>query len=99
MNYNLNLLIAAANKQWSGSNPNLIQLEYAQDNLIRASKGDVSYYFDYEKVKLILKLNEVDLHDEKATYDVLGKHLANQLSASMGRKIFPEIKSHTSDNI
>ena len=99
MNYNFNLLIAAANKQWSGSNPNLIQLEYAPDNVIRASKGDVSYYFDYEKVKLILQLNEVDLHNEKTVYDVLGKHLANQLSASMGSKIFPEIKSHSSDFI
>jgi hypothetical protein len=99
MNINFNKLIVETNKRFTGNDPNLIVFAYTDDNSIRVSKGETSYFFDFKKLDKILVLNNVDYKDSNKVYEVLSKHISNQLGASLGCKSYPEIKSDASDYI
>jgi len=99
INFSFNRLIVEANKRFTGNDPNLIVFAYTNDNSIRVSKGEITYPFDYEKLDKILVINNVDYKDLNKVYEVLSKHISNQLGASLGQKIHPEIISDASDYI
>lgn len=99
INLDLNRLIIETNMKYTGNDPNLINFKYLDDNSILVSKGGTTYFIENAKLNKILTINEVDLKNTDKVYDVLAKHISNQLEASLGKKVYPEIKSDSSDNI
>jgi hypothetical protein len=99
MKINLNQLINSMNKLYNCKDNSLIIFELCDNNEIRVSKGEVAYFFNYQKLMEILEINKVDLKNPESVYEVLSKHLSNQLSASIGKKVHPEILSTTTDFI
>lgn len=99
MYFNLNSLIFETNKKIVGSDPNAIVFKYGEDNEIRVSMGEVVYFFDHKKLHDVLVSNNINLQEEKIVYDTLSKHIINQLMASKGQKIYPEIATLSSDLI
>ena len=98
MNINLNQLASTINKLYIG-NADLTVFEYTEDNIIRASHGDVSYFFNYEKLQTIAIINNATYKENSNFYEILAKHISNQLSASRGEKVYPEILSTNTDYI
>ena len=97
MHINLNKLIRTINKLYRETD--LIQFEYTEDNVLRISRGDVTYFAEFDDMKQVLAANTVDSSDENHPYEVLSKYFVNQLSASTGSKAFPEIVSIKSSYI
>jgi hypothetical protein len=98
MNINLNKLIAEVNKKFVG-NANLVILEYMDDNQLRISIGDTSCFYFCNKFNNVLSAHNANLKDEAVVYGILSKHIVNQLNASRGEKVYPEILTVKSDYI
>ena len=99
MDFNLNTLIFETNKRIVGDDPNTIVFKYLEGKEMRVSMGEVAYFFDYKKLIEVLEINNVDLRDGKNIYEILSKHVINQLMASRGQKVYPEINTLSSDLI
>ncbi len=99
MYLDLNTLIFETNKKIVGAEPNKIIFKYGEDNIIKVSMGEVVYFFDYQKLYEVLISHNIKLQEEKIVYDLLSKHIINQLMASTGKKIYPEVISLSSDLI
>ena len=97
MHINLNQLINTLNELYK--EPDFIQFEYTEDKDIRVSKGNVAVFTGFDDMKQVLSANNVDLSKESQVYEVLAKYFVNQLSASTGRKAFPEVISISSSHI
>lgn len=70
------------------------------DSSISFRNGGVSYYCDHKKFQDVLEINEFDYNSsdiEDLDIELLSKHIVNQLTASLGKKIYPEVKTLPSD--
>lgn len=62
--------------------------------------GGVSYFCNHKKFIEVLEINDFDYNRsdiEDLDIELLSKHIVNQLTASMGVKIYPEVKTLPSD--
>ncbi|WP_330745335.1 hypothetical protein [Chryseobacterium sp. CP-77] len=62
--------------------------------------GGIVYFCDHKKFLDVLEVNEFSYDNSDAEdldIDLLGKHIVNQLTAAIGRKFYPEIKTLSSD--
>ena len=72
------------------------------DDLISFRNSGVVYFCDHKKFTEVLEINDFDYNKsniEDLDIELLSKHIVNQLTASMGLKIYPEVKTHPSDLI
>lgn len=70
------------------------------DKDISFRTGEVSYYCDFKKLQEVLEINEFDYNNsdkEDLDVELLSKHIVNQLTASLGKKRYPEVKTLPSD--
>lgn len=102
MDFNLTEILTAMNKKFSKDSPVLAEFSLTKDNWILANLGNVAYFFNYEKLQLVLDDNNYTNYYKEETRseinELLSKHILNQLTASHGEKWFPEIKTSLGDN-
>lgn len=70
------------------------------DISISFKTGEVSYYCDYNKLQEVLEVNGFDYDNSDIVdldIELISKHIVNQLTASLGKKIYPEVKTLPSD--
>ena len=76
-------------------------IELLLDNdSISFRNGGVAYFCDHKKLIEVLEVNDFDYNKsdvEDLDIDLLSKHIVNQLTASKGLKIYPEVKTLPSD--
>ena len=100
MDFNLSKLLKAINGKFSYPKDGAVEFLLAEEGII-AKMGEVAYYFDHKKLQAVLDGNEFNGYYRDETQDLanelLSKHIINQLQASLGRKVFPEIKTISSD--
>jgi hypothetical protein len=101
MNFNLSGLLKAINSKISSPTVEAVKFYLTEDNMILAKMGEVSYYFDYKKLQMVLDGNEFNHYYKDDTQEkineLLSKHVINQLTAANGEKWYPEIKTVFSD--
>jgi len=76
-----------------------IELLLTDDNICFRT-GGVVYFCDHRKFQDVLKVNEFNYSDsdiEDLDIELLSKHIVNQLTASIGKKVYPEVKTLPSD--
>jgi len=72
----------------------------AGENGLLCFKHDVMQYFtSYTGLQNVLKANAVDLNDQAMIYQVLSKHILNQLRKPFHRLRYPEIKNAGDDKL
>lgn len=70
------------------------------DDSISFRNGGVVYFCDHKKFMEVLEINNFDYNKsdiEDLDIELLSMHIVNQLTASMGVKIYPEVKTLPSD--
>ncbi|AZB01909.1 hypothetical protein EG359_20965 [Chryseobacterium joostei] len=96
MRFNLTKLLFAVNNKLSIPSGDEVELSIDSDSLLVVKMGEVTYFFDYKILQSILDKNGFNHYyrdeTEELVIDILGKHIINELFASLGRKIYPEIK-------
>lgn len=78
------------------SGPTNVEILFTSSDLIFRT-GSVNYYCDYIKLKEVLKLNQTEFSEQDQVSDLISKHIVNQLNASIGQKVFKDVKTHPSD--
>jgi hypothetical protein len=76
-----------------------IELLLDEDS-ISFRNGGVVYFCDHKKFIEVLEINDFDYNKsdmEDLDIELLSKHIVNQLTASMGVKYYPEVKTLPSD--
>lgn len=100
MDFNLTKLLKAVNTKFSYPKDGAVEFLLAKEGII-AKMGEVTYYFDHEKLQAVLDGNGFNGYYKDETQDlaneILSKHIINQLQASLGKKVYPEIKTISSD--
>lgn len=98
-NIKFNLTKILNNLNTKIKNPEGIELLLGDDS-ITFRNGGVVYFCDHEKFIEVLEINNFDYNKsdiEDLDVELLSKHIVNQLTASMGVKIYPEVKTLPSD--
>lgn len=98
MDFNLNTLQKAVNEKFVKPLHTPVQFHLTDSGYILAKFGEVAYFFNYEKLKDVLAVNNFDhYYKEDTQYQVnelLSKHIINQLRASLGLKSTQRSKQH-----
>ncbi len=105
MDFNLTEILTVMNKKFSKDSPVFAEFSLTKDEMnkdwILANLGNVAYFFDYEKLQLVLDDNKFDNYYKEETRgqinELLAKHILNQLTAAHDKKWFPEIKVSLGD--
>lgn len=97
LKFNLTKILNNINSKIQNSEEIEILLD---NNHISFRNGGVSYYCDYKKFQEVLEIHDFNYHNsEKEGLDteLLSRHIINQLTASLGKKIYPDVKTLPSD--
>ncbi|OCK51222.1 hypothetical protein BA768_17410 [Chryseobacterium sp. CBo1] len=96
MRFNLTKLLFAVNNKLSIPSGDYVELSLDSDCLLLVKMSEVTYFFDYKILQSVLDNNGFNSYyqdeTEELVIDILGKNIINELFASLGRKIYPEIK-------
>jgi hypothetical protein len=97
MKINLNYLSIEINRIFNSGSFHKVEL-LAGENGLLCFKHDVMQYFTtYNGLQGVLKANAVNMHDQAMIYQILSKHILNQLRKPFHGLRFPEVKSAGND--
>jgi len=97
MKINLNYLSIEINRIFNSGPFHKVEL-LAGENGMLCFKHDVMQYFtSFTGLQNVLKANSVDMQDQAMIYQVLSKHILNQLRKPFHGLRFPEVKSAGND--
>ncbi|MGD9493596.1 MAG: hypothetical protein AB7V36_09615 [Bacteroidales bacterium] len=93
MKINLNYLSIEINRIFNSGPFHKVALLVGENGLLCFKHDVMQYFTSYTGLQNVLKANAVDLNDQAMIYQVLSKHILNQLRKPFHALKFPEIKS------
>lgn len=93
MNINLNFLSIEINRIFNSGPFHKVEMLVCENGLLCFKHDVLKYYSSYDGLYAVLKANAVDLKNQAMVYQILSKHILNQLRKPFHGLRFPEIKS------